>query len=255
MAWLYASSIRSYRRKWLFKKKHITINVDYTSDTDDVLILFASINIQGESIPLYFSMRNYPKKSRMHDQKKLERAFFRALKHILPKGFEYLIVADRGFGHDRLIEILESCNFKYVLRTNENLLVKTKDKTINLKNLPHIYHVEIQAWQRKVSVVKRVSGCNQWILLTNHEQKSLNRTGRDYEGRFSIEKMFKNKKSGGFDIEKLQIKKYDRFKRILFISCIAYTIMIFCGLFIKDKSHDIKKNFSLSLNLLSAFSH
>ena len=230
-----------------FKKKQITINVDYTSDTDDFLILFASINRQGESIPLYFSMRNYPKKSGMHDQKKLELAFFRALKHILPKGFEYLIVADRGFAHNRLIDILESCHFKYVLRANENLLVKIKDKTINLNDLPHknqqLYDVDIQTWQRKVSVVKRVSGNNQWILLTNHEQQNLSRTGRDYEGRFSIETMFKNKTSGGFDLEKLQIKKYNRFKRILFISCIAYTIMIFSGFFIKDKLHDMKKNF------------
>jgi len=53
--------------------------------------------------------------------------------------------------------------------------------------------------------------------------------------------MFKNKKSGGFDLEKLQIKKYDRFKRLLFISWIAYSIMIFAGIKINNQSHPIKK--------------
>ena len=67
------------------KKGHeVVINVDFTSDRDDYLILCASIVCQGESIPVYFSMRNYPKKPGGFDQKKMEEAFFKALKHLLP---------------------------------------------------------------------------------------------------------------------------------------------------------------------------
>lgn len=53
--------------------------------------------------------------------------------------------------------------------------------------------------------------------------------------------MFKNQKSGGFDLEKLKIEKYDRFKRLLFISGIAYSIMIFTGIKANNSSHSLKK--------------
>lgn len=63
------------------KKEPLFINVDYTTDTDDFSILCASMRFQGQSIPLYFSLRKYQKRAGMHDQKKREEAFFRALRH------------------------------------------------------------------------------------------------------------------------------------------------------------------------------
>jgi len=228
------------------KKEPLFINVDYTTDTDDFLILCASMRFQGQSIPLYFSMRKYPKRAGMFDQKKLEEAFFRALHHLLPKGYQYTIVADRGFGNERIITLLEELDFDYVLRLNDNLKYQGEPKIeSNLKELPHknclIPHAFIVKWHREITVVKRVQEGESWILATSQPFDSSSKTGQIYEGRFSIEKMFKNKKSGGFDLEKLKIEKYDRFKRLLFISCIAYTIMIFTGIKANNYSHSLKK--------------
>ena len=41
---------------------NIQINVDYTSDSDEFLILMASVHFCGKSVPLFFSIRNYPRK-------------------------------------------------------------------------------------------------------------------------------------------------------------------------------------------------
>lgn len=82
----------------------ILIKVDYTTSTDHFLILTASIDFNGRSIPLFFTMRNYPKKRDQMDQKKMELAFIKGLKHILSKKYRYVIVADRGFGHERFSE-------------------------------------------------------------------------------------------------------------------------------------------------------
>jgi hypothetical protein len=242
----------------LKKDRSFIINVDYTSDRDDFLILCASIVIQGESIPLYFSMRKYQKRPGMHDQKKLEAAFFKALRHLLPKKYEYTIVADRGFGLHRIIEYLEENNFKYVLRLNKNLNIEKNGKVSNIKDLPHknmrINKVRVVKWDKEISLVKCIKDKKSWILATNHSDENSKKARRYYEDRFSIEKMFKNKKSGGFDLERLRVEKYDRFKRLLFIACVAYSIMIFAGLLIRNKSHPIKKNFSLTVKLLLAFS-
>jgi len=72
------------RESGLKNRELIQINVDFTSDRDDFLILCASINFQSQSIPLYFSIRIYPKLKEAIDQKKMELAFFKALRHLLP---------------------------------------------------------------------------------------------------------------------------------------------------------------------------
>jgi hypothetical protein len=203
---------------------HFFINVDYTTDTDDFLILCASLQFQGQLIPLYFSMRKSPKREGMHDQKKLETAFFKALRHVLPKGYQYTIVADRDFGDERIIELLETLGFKYVLRLNEALTKMT------LKQWTHQNQRRtgktVRKWKDDIFLIKRGKSHQGWILATNWLPQTLSNIGIPDEGAFSIDKMFKNKKSGGFDLEKLKIEKYDRFKKILFIACIAYAIMM-----------------------------
>ena len=239
----------------LKKGKEIVINVDFTSDRDDYLILCASIVFQEESIPIYFSMRNYPKRSGMFDQKKMEEAFFKALRHLLPDSYTYTIVADRGFGNNRIIKILENLKFNYVLRLQTNLLIEYQKKMMKAKHLPHrnmtISNAYVNAWSQKIRIVKHVEKEASWVLAVS--LKLMNPV-KKYTGRFSIEKMFKNTKSGGFDLEKLLINKYDRFKRMLFISCLAYTLLMFTGFLINNRAHPIKKNYFLHLKLLTAFS-
>ena len=57
----------------------------------------------------------------------------------------------------------------------------------------------------------------------------------------------------GFDIENLKIKKYDRFKRMIFCSVVAYSLMILTGDFINTKLISLKKNSPTFLELISAY--
>ncbi len=62
----------------------------------------ASVNFSGRAIPLYFSVRLYPKSKEQYNQKKLESSFLRELRHLLSKKYSYTIATDRGFGNDRV---------------------------------------------------------------------------------------------------------------------------------------------------------
>jgi hypothetical protein len=105
-------------RGFLNEGKKIAINVDFTSSTDDFSILSASIPFQGRAIPLYFSIRNYPQKKNSLNQKKMEEAFIKELSHLLSNKYSYVIVADRGFGNGRFVNLCESNGFSYILRTH-----------------------------------------------------------------------------------------------------------------------------------------
>jgi hypothetical protein len=232
----------------------LQVNVDYTTDTDDFLILVASINFGGRAVPVYFSMRAYPKRKGQHDQKKHESSFVRALRHLLPKKYSYTIVSDRGFGNDRFAELCADKGFDYVLRVNENLNVRIGDKACNLsdfKGKNEKFSAYVFAWEKEVEFEIHTENESTWFLLLSKSDIS----GREiYKKRFSIEKCFQDQKSSGFNIEKCKIRKYDRFKRLYFTMCLAQLFVVMIGEYIENENHPIKKRFPMLVGAISAFS-
>ena len=50
----------------------------------------------------------------------MEKAFLKELKKLLPSGYKYIIVADRGFGNARFINNCLNLGFDYIIRTQAN---------------------------------------------------------------------------------------------------------------------------------------
>lgn len=243
-------------RNLIKKGSSILIKVDYTSSTDDFLILTASIDFNGRSIPLFFSMRRYPKRKGMMDQKKMEAAFIRSLKHILSKHYSYVIVADRGFGLQRFAALCADNDFGYVIRMNNSLGLVVNNNRCNLEDYAGS-NFDISAHVRPWKELHRFVGCvkdqESWIIITNltHPQETIINL---YKQRFGIEKCFQDQKSSGFNIEASKIRKYDRLKRLLFGVCVAQVLTVILGEFLVAKNHRIKKKSLLNIDVISAYS-
>lgn len=242
--------------------KKIAINVDFTSSTDDFLILSASIPFLGRSIPLYFSMRNYPKYKGQLDQIKMEQAFIKQLKHLLPKHYQYVIVADRGFGNGRFANLCQDNDFSFILRTKDDFRIKS-DNFANIKRVKDFTESNfdfpeavIIPWNNKVVRMIKISDKgSKWNIVSDINKVTFSEITHQYSNRFKCEKMFQDKKSSGFNLEKSKIKKYDRFKKLLFCITAAQMLMMFIGDYINDNVGDIKKKLYYHLNLISAFSN
>ena len=63
----------------------------------------------------------------------MEGSFIRALRHLLPKIYNYTIVEDRGFGNQRFAKLCQENGFNFVLRINENLKIEREGKVENLE--------------------------------------------------------------------------------------------------------------------------
>lgn len=92
-----------------------------TTNTDNFLILTASVDFHGRSIPLFFYNAQLSQKELHDGSKKMEMAFIKGLRHVFSKKYRYIIVADRGFGNKRFSELCQQNGFDYVLRINDNL--------------------------------------------------------------------------------------------------------------------------------------
>ena len=115
------------------------------------------------------------------------------------------------------------------------------------------YLVEIITWEKTVKVYKNKQQGQEWYIVSNLELSHQEGVA-NYAKRFRIEKLFQDLKSSGFNLEKSKIIKYDRFKRLLFICCLAYSLMLLLGNWI-DKELTIKKNSPIFTNLLIASSN
>lgn len=234
----------------------IQINVDFTTHEDHFLILSASILLYDKAITIYFTSRKYPKKKGQMSHTKMESAFLKGLKHILSKKYKYIIVADRGFGNQRFANLCKTTGFDYVLRMNENLIVKIGEEQVNLKskNKAEEFIGYVVAWKEEHRFTIAQKDGKTWYLLSGIEQKE---AAKYYEKRFKIEKNYQDCKSGGYEIEKSKIRKYDRFKRMMYLTVLAHALTCIIGHIISTTYNNIKKNFiatdHLSLRLILAF--
>jgi hypothetical protein len=234
---------------------NILIKVDYTTDTDDFLILMACVDFGGRSVPLCFSMRSYPKRKGQSDQKKMERAFLRELRHVLSKKYTYTIVADRGFGNDRFAQLCVEFGFNYVLRIRDNLNLTIGNSQLNLKDFSgqnKSFTAHVCAWEREANFEVKTQKNSTWFIFSSLPlDKSFSTI---YQKRFGIEKCFQDQKSSGFNIEKTKIQKYDRFKRLYFTMCLAQLFTVVLGEYITNENHPLKKKFPVISTMLSVFS-
>ena len=110
----------------------------------------------------------------------------------------------------------------------------------------------VRSWKEEHRFVGITKGNASWVLMT-----SLNRSSKEigclYEKRFGIEKCFQDQKSSGFDIEKSKIRKYDRFKRLLYLVCLAQIFTVTLGDLLNEKYYPIKKKYLIHTALILAF--
>ena len=234
----------------------IYIQLDYTSIDTDFLVLSASIAFRGKSVPIYFSMRRYPKRKNMTNLIKMEEAFIKGLRHCLNKQYQYVIVADRGFGNARFMSLCQENNLEYIVRICGDLKIEygAKNKLNEIKYSKTLTSIFVPSWNRDADIIVKKKGDAIWYLCSNIKEIDRRAVAREYERRFKIEKLFQDQKSSGFNIENTKIRKYDRLKRLLFCTCISQALMLFTGDILKHNHHTIKKTFPQTIALISAFS-
>ena len=128
-----------------------------------------------------------------------------------------------------------------MLRINENLIVEIDQKKGNLKDKKEEdsfdgYVVNWKTWHHFTIATK---ADKIWYLMSNNSKID----AKDYyEKRFKIEKNYQDCKSSGYNIENNKIRKYDRFRRMMYLVVLAHALTTIIGYIINAKKDSIKKN-------------
>lgn len=239
--YLWSPIIKKWLKNSIISKKVRYIAIDRTRWKERNLLVVSLIE-EKRGIPLYWLLLDKKGNSNFLEQK-------RVLKVVasLCKGYKMIILGDREFGHIALADWLSKKGFEYVLRTKDNKYIQEPDqeemllKDVGLRPGRPIFlsrvkltkqsgfgRVNIAGYWSKKTRKKQVE--EGWYLITN--LPTLKQAISAYKHRYGIEAMFKDCKTGGYNLEKCQGND-QRLLALVLLIAIAYTSAIFRGKSIK----------------------
>lgn len=196
------------------------------------------------AFPIYFELLSKLGSSNQDEQKAV-------ISQVLPlfKDYKTCVLGDREFCSIKLANWLREQDVSFCLRLKKNEFVEVKHdflRQLNDFGLSPGVSFFLQAvkvtkqkgfisfnvackWQRKIRGIAPKEG---WFILTNFEALELAIAA--YKKRFDIEEMFRDFKSGGYNLEDTKVSS-KRLISIILLMAIAYTSATIHGQQIKHK--------------------
>lgn len=194
--------------------------------------------------PIYWQFLEHTGSSNLAQQQALLRPVFRLLKN-----YEIVVIGDREFRSVELAYWLKQQKVYFALRLKQGSYIKLKGENYQkLKELGLVPGMKLfltgvkftkkkgfgqfslaAYWKRKYRGKSPDEG---WYILTN--LKSLDRVLKVYTARSGIEAMFKDCKSGGYNLEDSKAS-VERLTNLVLLIALAYTCAGLQGQAIKSK--------------------
>ncbi|AUO15613.1 IS4 family transposase [Clostridium taeniosporum] len=245
---LYEFYIYKFLNKYKSTSNSLYIIFDHTTIEDKFVILQFSLKVGKRALPLWYKMFRY-KENGNKDFKHIKEGLKFLHKVLASYNYNVTLLADRGFKSVALFKFIdEELKWKYCIRCTKDLSVTIKGKS-KIKKLEDIkplsnkgknfYNIKLTAqnYNCNLSVCKAKDAEETWFIAHNLE-KSL--AIREYKKRFQIEEMFKDFKSGGFNLESTWSMNIQYIKMLYFCISIAYCFIITLGISCsKDKNNTI----------------
>jgi len=218
------------------KSKPLYLALDRTQWKDKNLFMVAVIQ-KKRALPIYWQFLSKKGASNFQEQKAILKAVFKLL-----KSYQLIILGDREFHSIELANWLQHRKVSFVLRQKKDRKIKEKGHDSQLLNAFEFYPGQCHffsgvgvgkkgfgqfnlavKWKRKYrgKVEKEP-----WYLLTNLPNLSF--TVKAYQKRMGIEAMFKDCKSGGYNLEGSSAS-IQRLTNLVLLIAIAYTFSTLKG--------------------------
>lgn len=220
--------------------KEMVVALDWTTLPGNIQCLMLALPYHGRAIPLYWQL--VPQWELKDSQNRIEERLIAKFLNLLPVKKRLILTADRGFGRASFVQFLLKKEVGFVLRVRSDVRVKPKNSRAMIpRSFGQTLKPEVPVWLEGVSyrndgvvpeinlaaVVAKESD-DPWFLVTN--VRSQKRTIGIYRLRFQIEEWFKDLKHQ-IGITDLQTKNLMRVRRLLFMACVSYALLMIVGNF------------------------
>jgi hypothetical protein len=234
-------------RRWvpfvLAERKEAVVALDWTDfDADDQCTIAASlITTHGRTTPLVW--KTHRKSDLAGKRNEWEDELLTYLRDLIPADVTVTILADRGFGDQKLYQLLDELGFAYVIRFREVIAVtdpatgerrKAGEWLSRLGTAKQIRGALVTGRQKPVGAVvcvKRKGMKEKWCLATSFGEAKASEVINLYARRFTIEENFRDVKDlrFGMGLSSTRIKSAARRDRLLLVSALAIALLTLLG--------------------------
>jgi hypothetical protein len=223
-------------------RKQIVVVLDWTEfDDDDHATLCAYlVTRHGRATPMVWQT---VQKSELRGRRTgIEHALIERLHGWLDPELQVELLADRGFGDQKLYELLMLYGWDFTIRFRGNIRVENADGEARSANewvLPtgralRIRNAKVTDDRFEVPsvVVVKAKGMKQsWCLVTSRKDFTASQVVKRYGRRFSIEETFRDTKDlhFGLGLKATHIAKPERRDRMLLLVAMAHALLTLLG--------------------------
>ena len=222
-------------------RKEIVVAMDWTEfDGDKISTLcIYLVTRHGRATPLLW--KSVDKSSLKGQRNGYEDELVELLHGLLPDEIHITLLADRGFGDQKLYALLETLGWDYVIRFREGIAVEDASGKsapakawivgARPKMLVDAKVTEDRAAVPAVVVVHAAKMKEAWCLATSLKSNKASEVVKLYGRRFTIEETFRDQKDNhfGLGLSATHISDERRRDRLLFLAAIAHTLLTLLG--------------------------
>lgn len=222
-------------------REEIVIALDWTDfERDDHTTLCAYlVTRHGRATPLMW--RTVPKSTLEGKRTGYEHDLIETLHALLRPEIRVTLLADRGFGDQKLYELLGLLGWDYVIRFRGGILVedeqgeqKPASAWVGSGRAKMMKNARVTADRAAVPAVvtAHAKGMKEaWCLATSLVEKKAQEVVHLYGKRFTIEETFRDEKDlhFGLGLSATHIKSCQRRDRLLFLVAIAHALLTLLG--------------------------
>lgn len=222
-------------------REEIVVALDWTDfDSDDHTTLCAYlVTRHGRATPLLWKTVS---KSTLEGRRNgYEQEVIEKLHKVLPPGIRVVLLADRGFGDQKLYEYLGALGWDYVIRFRSCIRVDDGHGTSQpastwvgsgrAKMIRDAYVTADRTAVPAVVVVHAKAMKEAWCLATSLADRNAQEIVKLYGKRFTIEETFRDQKDlhFGLGLSATHIKDCARRDRLLFLVAVAHALLTLLG--------------------------
>lgn len=223
-------------------RAELTVALDWTEfdDDDHVTLCAYGVTRHGRATPLIWKTH---KKSELEGHRtQWEHDLVEELHATVPPKVAVTLLADRGFGDQKLYDLLKSLGWDYVIRFRGNILVENRDgETRPAKDWVRpdgraymLRDAEVTCDKAPVPAVVLVHARGMkepWCLATSLSARRASEVVKKYGRRFTIEETFRDTKDirFGLGLKATHIGRTDRRDRLLFLFAMAHALLTLLG--------------------------
>jgi hypothetical protein len=213
---------------------------EFRKDQHSTLVA-SMVTEHGRATPLIWRTEyTYQLKDRKND---IQYEFIESLWAFIPKDSKLTLLADRGFGDQKLYRFLEERGIQYVIRFGKGIKVlpKGKRKPVCINSLvpedgSALLLKDAQLTEQRTLVpavvcVQKKGMKEQWLLASNMALPTARKLISRYGRRFTIEESFRDVKDYrfGMGLSAISVRDADRRDRLFLLSALAIGLLTLLG--------------------------